>query len=153
LNRTMLASDESRSQPFSPHAVQPAPYPGAPAAAPPAPGAVTVPGLGAVPPARLATLAAVALFLLLLLACILPAVINGGREVDREALARAQQELERLRAEIAQNKTAMDKQQQFAEEQRRNWEKLLAEQQARQERLEAQRRLDQANEAYLNDKR
>lgn len=144
LNRTMLAGDENRAQSFTPHPGQQASYPGAPAAAPPAQAGMTIPGLGSASPAvRLATIGAVCLFLLLLLGCVIPAVINGGREVDKAALARAEQELERLRGEMSQYKTLMEKQQQFAEEQRRGWEKMLAEQRERQDKLEAQRRLDQ----------
>jgi DNA-directed RNA polymerase subunit RPC12/RpoP len=127
LNKTVMASDESGGA----AAVRPG-YP-APAGAGHAPGAAGAPapasgltvGSHTVPMKMLAAGAGV-LFVLLLLACVVPALIRGGKYEDPEALAKHKQELEKLKAELDQYKAREKQHEQASAELKRELERQMA---------------------------
>jgi DNA-directed RNA polymerase subunit RPC12/RpoP len=102
LNKTILASDESKT---AVAAGYPVPAPGFAPGVPGAP-AAPLPSHTAFTPRNLA----IGGFVLLLLLIAVPAFIRGGKVEDRDALAKAQQEVEKLKAEIELRKLELEKQ-------------------------------------------
>jgi hypothetical protein len=149
LNKTILAFDESNPQAPRNVGAQGSPVVSqAPAGAAPGPNMKWLSDY-----ARTHPLAAVAggavLFMFLL---IIYSLITGGKK-DEQALANAQKEVEKLRAEMDQYKRIMDQQKQLEAEQRSKWEMQAAEQKAQQRALDQQRDLDRQNLAYQNNQK
>jgi DNA-directed RNA polymerase subunit RPC12/RpoP len=158
LNKTILASDESKAQL--------SPIVGVPLAVPGPAGAATVP---ASPPAaggkgplkltpRMYAIGGVVGggILLLLLACVATMLFSGPSSAEREKYAKAQQdfenakkELETLKKEIQQRETVLAQQKQLELEHQRQMDKLTAENKQRQDKLDFERTI--ANN--LNDEK
>ena len=150
LNKTLLATDESRGAPAA--AMSPAGLPAAPGAAPPG-GSPPRPPLP-VSPRTLAIggIAIGGLILLLLLACVIPAVIRGGSAPDTDALAKMKAELEKLQAQIKTDTEARDKQKQVEADNKAKWDNLIKQQQDQQDKANQQWALAQQNQAFLANK-
>ena len=151
LNKTLLATDESKAPgaaagyPAGAATVPAAAAPGAAAPKPPFP----VPG-------KLVAICGLGLgglVLILLLACVIPAVIRGGKSEDSDKMAQMQKELEKLRAQIESDKLLMDKQKQFEADQRTQWDKLLAAQKLKEENAQRDWEALQKNQEYLDNKK
>jgi DNA-directed RNA polymerase subunit RPC12/RpoP len=147
LNKTMLASQDS-------------PVPGAapaPGGARTAPTAKSSPVAAGVLPTspqgrRIALIAASGLFLLLLLGCIIPAVIRGGKSEDVDALAKMKEDLkklteetEKIRGELAEQNKLREKLQEEKDKASGDYLKKLSD-------WKFQTELAFANERYKNDK-
>ncbi len=107
LNKTILASDASRPQPFGAQAgyalpTAPGAAPGAPATAPP--GQITIGSYTM--STRTFALGAAGVVLLLL---IVPAVIRGGKMEDLEKAAAQKKEIERATAEVELRKAELER--------------------------------------------
>jgi len=121
LNKTRLATDESAGPVSAPQGGYAAD--GARGSSPVAPGTAPAAG-GAWPPYVTPRNVALAIIVLLLLLIVVPAVWRNGAHADSEALAKAQLDLEKLKAEIALKKLAVDEQARAeADEDRRNEER------------------------------
>jgi DNA-directed RNA polymerase subunit RPC12/RpoP len=153
-DKTMLASDESaapaRTSPgaFTADGVRGS-IPVAAAQAPP-----VNPWAAALTP-RNVFLGVVVLLLLLL---VVPAVIRGGKVEDKEALAKAQLELEKLKAEIELKKREMDLQSKAEAEARKKIDEMMQENKKKDEEFRAERKRlldaieDEAKKAALKKK-
>jgi DNA-directed RNA polymerase subunit RPC12/RpoP len=122
LNKTRLASDDSPAW-VSPTAAS---APGAAGAPLPMPGAPVQPaakgdGSALLTPRNVL----IALILILLLGFVVPAVINGGKRTDGEAAARAQMELEKLKADIEAKKHEVDRQKAAETSERQKFDDLM----------------------------
>ena len=136
-NKTMLAADESAGMAnvsqssFSGDGVRGA----SPLAAGPASGAGG-PWAAHLTPRNVA----IGIVVLLLLLLVVPAVIRGGKDVDKEALAKTQMELEKLKAEIDLKKMEMDRQAKAEVEARRQVEEMTRRRREQEESFQAERR-------------
>ena len=130
LNKTILASDESKT------AVQPG-YQPVPGTAP-LPTGQMLPAPTPFTPRNLA----IAVVVLLLLLITVPAFMRGGKVEDRDALAKAQLELEKLKLEIAAREKELAQQKAADEETRKKlfdkMEAYIREQDAKTRDAEAQ---------------
>ncbi len=148
LNKTMLAPEATSSAPTAFHAPPAAPSAPSAGAAEPTRAAQPFGGRGLM----LAAAAFGGVLVLVLLTCILSAMLrNSGR--DDQALANAQKELEKLRAEIQQRKADVDRQKQFEADQQKKWDAIMAELRLGQEKLKLERELEAKALAAMNDKR
>jgi DNA-directed RNA polymerase subunit RPC12/RpoP len=138
LNKTMLATDESKAPSSSAQTGQQQ----TPMTAS-APSATAQPASSVNRNLAIAGLGIGALLILTLLACIITGMILGPRTPGLDP--KVQQEIAALKAEIEQKKTEIANQQ-------KAFDALIADQKARQERLDLQRDLDARNQQYLNDK-
>jgi DNA-directed RNA polymerase subunit RPC12/RpoP len=104
--------------------------------------AATSPGPTVGPWAQLLTArnVAIGIVLLLLLLLVVPAVIRGGKDVDKEALAKNQLELERLRADIELKKAEIDRQAKAAVELRQQIDEMIRNSRAQEQRFQEERR-------------
>jgi DNA-directed RNA polymerase subunit RPC12/RpoP len=162
LNKTLLASDESAPRP-----VASAPYSGqtnVAVAQPPTTGAKTLsaPAVASVEPKpqpaswlggpnrpyKIGGLIAAGVLLGLFL------LGRHNANAEQERFLNAQkEELAKLKADIDQKSALLEQQKQLDAENRRNWEAMLAKQEARQRQLDQERELDRRNLAYLNDQK
>jgi DNA-directed RNA polymerase subunit RPC12/RpoP len=145
LNKTILASDEGRGQPYASPAIQPGfpPAPPMPASSFPASPMQT----GAQPYSKrnlhFALMGVGGVVLLLLLSCLLSAFMGSG---NREELARAQKEIEALKAKIQQDKETLDRR---LEQERRDYEAKRAELDRQQQFALLMSNKQQADEAKM----
>jgi DNA-directed RNA polymerase subunit RPC12/RpoP len=132
LNKTIMATDESRALPAGAAAGYLPTVAGAVAAGPaPAPQAPA-----ASSPFSTRNLLIAACVLLLLLIAV-PAVIRGGKVDNSDALAKANQEIERLKLEIDKRKDDLEKQKHAEAETRRQLEDMARKIQAQDEKMRA----------------
>jgi DNA-directed RNA polymerase subunit RPC12/RpoP len=149
LNKTILASDESKGQ-FSPIVGVPlaTPGPAGPATVPASP-PVAGNGPPKFSPKMLAIGGAIAgVAFLLLLTCVLAAFLSGPSAADREKYAKAQKDFENMQKELEELKKGIEKREQEKRlelEHQTQVEKLNGEIKDRQARLEYDRNLDRLN--------
>ncbi|MCI0683367.1 MAG: hypothetical protein L0Y71_14785 [Gemmataceae bacterium] len=124
LNKTILATDESRGHPAgAPVGYATSAAPGAAPAAAPAATMVTPRNV------------AIAAGILFLLVFVVPAVIRGGAREDAAALAKAQQEFEKAKLEFEQRKADADRLTRFEENVRQQLKDLTKSLYDREERM------------------
>jgi len=139
LNKTKLASSDDNGQ-WSPTGATSAT--GVHAGPPPTPGERGQPapkeGAGSIPftPRNVG----IGVAILLLLVLVVPALLRGGNRTDGEAAAKAQMDLEKLKAEIELKKQAMDQQKNAEAETRRRFDDMMNQRRAEDERMRAEHR-------------
>ncbi len=75
--------------------------------------------------------------ILVLLFLVVNAILHGGSRTDDAALAKAQMELEKLKADIEQKKNDVERQKAAESVERQNFEKLMREMREKDERMRA----------------
>lgn len=133
INKTMLASDSSYSQP-------------------PAASQTTQASAGqtSIVPQSMASRILMGIGLVIIALLIL-SFTTGPSAADREKYMTAQLELQRLKMEMEQKNALLEQQRKFEAEQKRQFDAIQEENRRRQEKLERDRELDRANQAFLND--